>query len=575
MGGAGSDAGHSQCTRHGVARALATLVVGVLVAGALTLTAAAAGAADSLANLKITADNVQIKQKGKSTFVDAKDGQALKQGDTVKTDADGRAEIDYTDGSITRLAGRPIFTISKLTNERGGRQTQGTLSVGETWNRAAKVSETGSFEVKAGGTTAAVEGTAFVAKCVPNDRRIAGGRLHVHCGRRRHQGRQRPLGRHLGDGRPVARRAIVRRVPTPGLAPVPAGSSGSPAIAAVLMVLAVILAACSSSDSKSDSGRSRRTTTEQSSGGPTAQNAATTPEGARRRGRTSTSRVRATSTSGDCADAELPQDKGEVVLDAGVDRHCGRHRDLRRRPGRREALEEGHGQAPRRRAAHARATRWVSPTATVGQPQELTREQLQADVVHHRQPRRSTRPPASATARQICRPARRAAEPGAPAATEARAGPRLPGGHAGRRRFGGVPAAARWHRRRRPDRRGRRRGGVQGLGLPRRTSRSRCCSTGSRSARSASDATGSFAGSIERPQGHGAGHPPDRVRGAGCSFNANVVVAGNLAFTGSSSNTGTYVLVGVAAVVVGCVLVVGSRRRRHGVSAAVRGSLGP
>ena len=136
----------------------------------LAITAPAAGAADALANLKITADNVQVKQKGKSTFVDAKDGQALKQGDTIKTDADGRAEIDYTDGSITRLAGSTVFTISKLTNEKGGRQTQGTLSVGETWNRAAKVSETGSFEVKAGGTTAAVEGTAFVAKCVPDDR---------------------------------------------------------------------------------------------------------------------------------------------------------------------------------------------------------------------------------------------------------------------------------------------------------------------------------------------------------------------------------------------------------------------
>ena len=148
-------------------RILALLVVGVLAAGAMALTASAAGAADSLANLKITADHVQIKPKGKSSFVDAKDGMALKQGDTIKTDADGRAEIDYTDGSITRLAGSTVFAISKLTNEKGGRQTQGTLSVGETWNRAAKVSETGSFEVKAGGTTAAVEGTAFVAKCVP------------------------------------------------------------------------------------------------------------------------------------------------------------------------------------------------------------------------------------------------------------------------------------------------------------------------------------------------------------------------------------------------------------------------
>jgi hypothetical protein len=148
-------------------RSLSLLVIGLLAAGALAISAPAAGAADALANLKITADNVQVKAKGASDFVAAKDGMALKQGDTIKTDATGRAEIDYTDGSLTRLGASTIFKLSKLTNDRGGRQTQGTLSVGETWNRAAKVSETGSFEVKAGGTTAAVEGTAFVAKCVP------------------------------------------------------------------------------------------------------------------------------------------------------------------------------------------------------------------------------------------------------------------------------------------------------------------------------------------------------------------------------------------------------------------------
>ena len=149
-------------------RALALLVVGVLAAGVLALAAPAAGAAtETLAKLKVTADNVQIKQKGKTSFVAAKNGMALKQGDTIKTDASGTAEIDYTDGSITRLANSTVFTLTKLTDEKGGRQTQGTLSVGETWNRAAKVSETGSFEVKAGGTTAAVQGTAFVASCVP------------------------------------------------------------------------------------------------------------------------------------------------------------------------------------------------------------------------------------------------------------------------------------------------------------------------------------------------------------------------------------------------------------------------
>ena len=118
-----------------------------------------------LATLKVQSPEVTIKVKGKAAYTAAKDGQVLRQGDALKTDADGKAEIDYTDGSLTRLGPSTEFKISKLTNKRGGRQTEGTLSVGETWNRAAKVAETGSFEVKAGGTTAAVEGTAFVVKC--------------------------------------------------------------------------------------------------------------------------------------------------------------------------------------------------------------------------------------------------------------------------------------------------------------------------------------------------------------------------------------------------------------------------
>ena len=145
----------------------AVVAAGGAVGATPAVKAASGGAA--LANLKVTDPQVSIKQKGKSAFVTAKDGQALHQGDSIKTDAAGRAEIDYTDGSLTRLAGSTVFTLTKLTNERGGRQTQGTLSVGETWNRAAKVSETGSFSVSAGGTTAAVEGTAFVVKCTPEN----------------------------------------------------------------------------------------------------------------------------------------------------------------------------------------------------------------------------------------------------------------------------------------------------------------------------------------------------------------------------------------------------------------------
>jgi hypothetical protein len=165
------------------ARAVPVFVVAcaLTVAGVVAVGGAAGAKTSSggtaLASLKITADQVSVKAKGASDFVAAKNGQRLHQGDSIQTDATGRAEIDYTDGSLTRLGGSTVFTLSKLTNKRGGRQTQGTLSVGETWNRAAKVSETGSFEVEAGGTTAAVEGTAFVVKCVPQ----VNGQQQVSC----------------------------------------------------------------------------------------------------------------------------------------------------------------------------------------------------------------------------------------------------------------------------------------------------------------------------------------------------------------------------------------------------------
>jgi hypothetical protein len=158
--------------RGGLCRILAVAALSVatlLAVGAPAGAKTASKTSDKpLATLKVTASGVTVKKKGASDYAQAKDGQALSQGDSIKTDATGTAEIDYSDGSLTRMSAATIFTLTKLSNERGGRQTQGTLSVGETWNRAAKVSETGEFSVKAGGTTAAVEGTAFVVKCVAN-----------------------------------------------------------------------------------------------------------------------------------------------------------------------------------------------------------------------------------------------------------------------------------------------------------------------------------------------------------------------------------------------------------------------
>src|SRR5947209_6296445 len=158
--------------RHRTRASLALGATLLLVLSAFLATASPAVAkkkakapAVTLATLKPQSALVQVKAKGKKAFVAAKSGQTLKQGDEVRTDPQGKAEINYTDGSLTRLGPSTDFTITKLTNKRGGRQTQGTLSVGQTWNRAAKLSQTSSFEVKAGGTTATVEGTAFAVVC--------------------------------------------------------------------------------------------------------------------------------------------------------------------------------------------------------------------------------------------------------------------------------------------------------------------------------------------------------------------------------------------------------------------------
>ena len=127
--------------------------------------AAATGAA-VLARLTIRTPNVDIKTKKKTTFTKGTSGQVLRQGDTLRTDATaGLAEISYTDGSYTRLGPNTEFSITKLSEKQGVRQTKGHSRSVPPGIAPPQVAETGSFEVKAGGATAAVEGTLFSVVC--------------------------------------------------------------------------------------------------------------------------------------------------------------------------------------------------------------------------------------------------------------------------------------------------------------------------------------------------------------------------------------------------------------------------
>ncbi len=152
-------------------RALAlgtALAAGIAVFGPLAAAGAAgtdSGKDEAIATLKVTAPNVEVKAKGKDSFAPAKDGDEVKAGDTVRTDATGLAEIRYGDDAYTRLDVNTTFKITKLTDEQGNRQVQGTIESGQTWNRTAKLTDSESFEQTGADATAAVEGTAFAVQC--------------------------------------------------------------------------------------------------------------------------------------------------------------------------------------------------------------------------------------------------------------------------------------------------------------------------------------------------------------------------------------------------------------------------
>ncbi|MFN8027842.1 MAG: LPXTG cell wall anchor domain-containing protein [Acidimicrobiia bacterium] len=79
----------------------------------------------------------------------------------------------------------------------------------------------------------------------------------------------------------------------------------------------------------------------------------------------------------------------------------------------------------------------------------------------------------------------------------------------------------------------------------------------------AAGTTGDFAGQVAIPSGTSAGTHVVTIKGATCESTFTVDVSGQLAFTGSSSHTSTFVLGGVAAILVGLVLILATRRRRR------------
>lgn len=116
----------------------------------------------SSATLTTLAGTVEVAV-GTADFLPADPNQQVTSGDTVRTGADGRAELVYFEGSITRLDFNTTFTVIAMERLRGGgRIVQARQERGNTYSRVAAMMDAGSrFDIETPTASAGVVGTEY------------------------------------------------------------------------------------------------------------------------------------------------------------------------------------------------------------------------------------------------------------------------------------------------------------------------------------------------------------------------------------------------------------------------------
>lgn len=101
------------------------------------------------------------------TYAAVSSPQAVAEGDGVRTDGTGFAEVAYSDGSRTRLDVDTEFEVVALVDDAGNPTTRTAMGLGRTWHRVQALGATGGgFEVETSQAVAVVRGTAFLVSCL-------------------------------------------------------------------------------------------------------------------------------------------------------------------------------------------------------------------------------------------------------------------------------------------------------------------------------------------------------------------------------------------------------------------------
>lgn len=116
----------------------------------------------------VALDGVVELRQGSEDFTVVDKSAAVEVGAEVRTGADALAEIEYFDGSLTRVGPSTSYEIVELEQEADRTVIVGKVGLGETFHDVKGLTGSGSrFEIHESNAIAAVRGTRFAARCLP------------------------------------------------------------------------------------------------------------------------------------------------------------------------------------------------------------------------------------------------------------------------------------------------------------------------------------------------------------------------------------------------------------------------
>ena len=138
-------------------RTVAAAMLMVALALAVGSTAVLAPEADARVSISSVTviDGAVLASHCGADFTQAREGDVLVAGDTIRTETGGAAEITYFDGSSVRLESNAELVVEGVRTSNGG----AAQTLGRAWHVITKIFSGGSrYEVRTPSSTASVRG---------------------------------------------------------------------------------------------------------------------------------------------------------------------------------------------------------------------------------------------------------------------------------------------------------------------------------------------------------------------------------------------------------------------------------